>query len=654
MEFVALSKRGVEIYTYTPGEEIPTSPEHSFPSVPTGDGCAWSADGRLLGLANTDSGGVVVLDADDTYEILCMVDPLVGGPVRNFYFSPLGRFLVTHERFVKDGGHNVGVWDAKSGSLVQSFALKSFSDLTWPPLKWTNQETHCCRMVQDGVLILPGNLDKEAESAKISATGIMAFEVAPRGPGSSVPHVAICIAESKGSPARCHIYQADAPERPTASKSFYKAQHVSFMWNNTGSSLLVRATMEVDDTGKNYYGGTNLFFMRHDGQEDAILASADGGALHDVQWNPMQDEFFMLHGDLPCEATLNDGKRGNKKASFGHGHRNTIRFNTFGRFLVVGGYGQLLGDTDFWDKPGNKKLGTARLECCVVSAWAPDGRHFMAATTSPRMRVDNKVVMYSYCGEKLGTLPFEELLNASWRPRSRGMFQDQDRPPSPGRGAGNGRPTASGGGYGGGGGDGEKQAYRPPGARGAYKPPGARGTAPAGSVADMCRSQLGSTAVESTSEAKRLIGGGGGGGGRVVPGMAPPEEAGAASKRNARKKKAKETAQAAADTAKQEALSAALASPVVADIPPGKAIAAEESNAPATVDAAGPEGGDSGAAGEIDPAEVEKKVRSLRKKLRDIAKLKEKPRNQLDVLQTQKLAGEEELLRQIRDLGAEP
>merc|ERR1712183_504142 len=52
--------------------------------------------------------------------------------------------------------------------------------------------------------------------------------------------------------------------------------------------------------------------------------------------------------------------------------------------------------------------------------------------------------------------------------------------------------------------------------------------------------------------------------------------------------------------------------------------------------------------------EVDKKVRALRKKLRDIEKLKEKPVAELDTLQKQKISGEAEIIAQIRDLGAEP
>jgi translation initiation factor 2A len=608
MEIVALAKSGVQIYTFD-GEKSTLSekPDYTFPPVPTKEGCEWSPNGNLLGLANSRSGGVTVLNATDDYSVLCEVAPLVGGPVRNFYFSPLGLHLVTHERYVKDGGGqnnaNVGVWDTKTGELKFSFILKSFTDLAWPPLKWTNLETHCCRMVHDGVLIMSGALEKDDATVRIDASNIMAFEVAPRGVGADgKPHVAICIAESKGHPAKCQIFRVDAPEKPTAFKSFFKAQKVDMMWNCLGTALLVKTSMEVDDTGKNYYGGTNLYFMRPDGQEDACVANADKGMVHDVQWSPVQDEFVLLHGDLPCEVAVIEGKKARKLYDMGSGHRNTIRFNNFGRFVAVGGYGQLLGDTEFWDRPGKKVLGSVRIECCVQSSWAPDGRHFMAATTAPRMRVDNKIVMYDYCGNLLSNMPFEELLAATFRPRSRGDFKEGDRPPSPGRPCKGGKGAAGTASAVGGKGGGSYPAAAPK--PKAYVPPGARAGGRTGGTAlqELLRSELGSTSANSTTSATKAFGVAQT---RLPPGCAPPEAAGAAgggAGRNARKKKAKDSSAEAED--KSAAVLAAALAPVQVSLPPKKAPAEEPKPAPAAA-----------AAPSEENAEVEKKVRALRKKL---------------------------------------
>uniref|UniRef100_A0A7S4S1T1 Translation initiation factor beta propellor-like domain-containing protein n=1 Tax=Alexandrium monilatum TaxID=311494 RepID=A0A7S4S1T1_9DINO len=643
MEFVAVATDVVGIYSFSPAEEGPPRLERTFPAVRTAEGCVWSTDGSLLGLEDVATCGVTVYNAAAEYAKLCEVPPLIGGPVRNFYFSPLGNHLVTHERHVKDAGNNVGVWDARTGELRFSFVLKKLTEMSWPPLKWTSLETHCCRMVQDGVTVMAGGMQKEAPTEKISAAGIMAFEVAPRGAGTGPPHVAICIAESKGAPARCQIFRVTDLATPTATKTFFKAQTVTMQWNNTGTALLVRTSMEVDDTGKSYYGGSHLHFMRADGQESLIVASPDDGPIHDVQWSPTQDEFCLLHGVLPCNMTLHEGKKGQKRVDFGTGHRNTIRWNNFGRFLVLAGHGQLIGDTDFWDKPGKRLLRSVRMECCVVCGWAPDGRHFLGATTSPRMRVDNKVQLYDYGGRSLASLPFPQLLLlACWRPRPRGAFED--RPPSPGRsppggaGAGPGPPQRQ-----------QPQAYRPPAARGG-----------GGGLAEQLRRELGSTSAGASATATRVGPGGAPPPQRLPPGCSPEDlrpASGAPSNSKAeRKRRAREAAGTGAQQPQQQQqqqkqqASGALErehSPAASASAPVPAAAAEGGQ-PVRADGAGAGGAAGG------NAEVEKKVRALRKKLREIEKLKEKPDAELEPLQRQKMAGEADIVRQIRELGSEP
>lgn len=635
MEFVAVSKAGVHIYDFTPGNDVPSEPTFSFPTVPTADGCVWSLDGRLLGLVDTATGGISVYSVAGGYKKQTTVPPLVGGPVRTFYFSPLGTCLVTFERYVKDEGQksdNVGLWDAKTGELKWSFTVKKMTGMNWPPLKWTNLETHCCRMVNDGVVILNGKADP-GHLGKIEVPGVMAFEVAPQGAACTGPvHVAVVTPESKGAPGRCQIFRIDNPSNPTATKSFYKVQSAELKWNNTGTGLLVTTRTEVDDTGESYYGGANLYFMRHDGQEDCIVASAADGTVHDVQWNPIADEFLLLHGKFPCEVALHEGRKGSKRMEFGSSHRNNIKWNPFGRFLCVGGWGQLVGDTDFWDKSGKKLLGTTRVDCCVFCGWAPDGRHFLSATTAPRMRVDNKIIIYDYCGKDLGRMQFDELLWAGWRPRPRGTFQD--RPPSPralqeAAAPKQGAAAAP-----------KKQAYRPPVGR-------------SGGLAELLRQELGSTAGDAKATATKTLPPGATPAHMNLPPGATPadsQNSGAGNSRNARRKKAKENAQAATEAAQQDAPAPNGRDPSNSK-PTGSGYPAPSPKQASPEPVPAPEGPSTGTV-ELNP-EVEKQVKKLKKALREIQKLKEKPAAELDVLQKDKIKKEADLIAQIQVLGGD-
>lgn len=49
----------------------------------------------------------------------------------------------------------------------------------------------------------------------------------------------------------------------------------------------------------------------------------------------------------------------------------------------------------FWDYSEKKLVGKTKAECSVTSEWSPDGRHFMTATTAPRLQIDNGYIFCS-------------------------------------------------------------------------------------------------------------------------------------------------------------------------------------------------------------------------------------------------------------------
>ena len=50
-------------------------------------------------------------------------------------------------------------------------------------------------------------------------------------------------------------------------------------------------------------------------------------------------------------------------------------------------------------------------------AWSPCGRFFLTASVAPRMRVDNRITVFTYFGEEVANLPYEELRGAQWKPQ---------------------------------------------------------------------------------------------------------------------------------------------------------------------------------------------------------------------------------------------
>jgi len=166
-------------------------------------------------------------------------------------------------------------------------------------------------------------------------------------------------------------------------------------------------------------------------------------------------------------------------------------------------------------------------------------------------------------------------------------------------------------------------------------------------LAETLRRELGSTAGDSTGAVTKA--------GFAPPQRLPPGASAADLKpangpltnsRNARRKKAKEKAANSATDGHQEVDGDESSVPPAASTPVEPKANRAQPPQPASETAKAAPAGEN--------AEIEKKVRALRKKMRDIEKLKEKPAQSLDVLQREKIAGEPEIIRQIQELGFEP
>ena len=235
---------------------------------------------------------------------------------------------------------------------------------------------------------------------------------------------------------------------------------------NTSTALIAIFSTDSDVTSSSYYGTSSLFFMRINDRGEMVSSSLvtgeNGGPCHDACWSPVADEFLACTGKMPSEIALYDGKTGNKRISFGVSRRNTLRWSPFGRTFIAGGFGNLPGDIDVWDKNKALCLSTVRIPCTVICEWGPDGRHLVSASTFPRMRVDNFAQVANYDGTMAGKLPdMPELYTIKWRPSPTGSDQFEDIPPSPRVVQSARKPTAVAAE------EPKKQAYRPPGGSGA-------------------------------------------------------------------------------------------------------------------------------------------------------------------------------------------
>ena len=72
------------------------------------------------------------------------------------------------------------------------------------------------------------------------------------------------------------------------------------------------------------------------------------GMIHDIVWVPSGEQFIVVSGAQPSVSTLYD-KNSNPLFEFGKRYRNTVRICPFSQTCLIGGFGNLAGEVDFWN-----------------------------------------------------------------------------------------------------------------------------------------------------------------------------------------------------------------------------------------------------------------------------------------------------------------
>lgn len=488
-------------------------------------------------------------------------------------FSPQGTFLLTHRRPAKaaDGTseRNLALYNlaqaaaaGQSQEPVLSLHQKSFDKDHWPTVQFTSDETLAAHMVTNTVHIYNPADFSSGPIAKLHVKGITAYSLSPN---SANPVVAAYVPEVKGSPAFIAIYpcpfksSGGADDKgtpaPICRRSFYRCNAVRFMWNVGGEAVLALTAADVDATNQSYYGEQKLFYFAADGSNEQQVQLPKDGPVHDVQWSPKGDYFIALAGFMPAKATLFTSKC-IPKFDLGSGPYSMVRWNPFGRFFCLAGFGNLPGDVAFYDKKADgkcKSMGMTRAENGVTLEWSPCGRFLLTATIAPRLRVDNGVQVFKYDGTLVARVKHDVLLEAKWQPAAAGSFED--KPQSP-RAAGIGGASKGGSNT-----NGSNAALPPQPTRAAgYVPPHLRNN-PAAAAAAKASFSLAQDANDKGGKIKVSASGGAGGSSRAsskaassVPGLGgdalPPGAASEASKtasRNAKRRAAKKKAEGAAE-----------------------------------------------------------------------------------------------------------
>lgn len=73
----------------------------------------------------------------------------------------------------------------------------------------------------------------------------------------------------------------------------------------------------------------------------------------------------------------------------------------FSQIAMIGGFGNLTGEIDFWALDSLTLLGSTKSYCSVGIEWGPDGQTLMTSVLYERVKVDNQVSLLTASGKKL-------------------------------------------------------------------------------------------------------------------------------------------------------------------------------------------------------------------------------------------------------------
>lgn len=533
------------------------------------------------------------------------------------HFSPHQKYLLTLQKPRAQGvpEKNLRVWNLETGECAFQTQQKSYNKEDWPYLQWSSDGKTAVKLVNNEVHCYdcPG-FGEGQPARRLRLEHVTGFSCSI-GP---LNHVAVYVPEVKGAPASAQLYDhAEFPSKVGSSvpraigrRNFFRSTACEFRWApKTGSACLVLAVSDVDATNKSYYGEQSLHYIAADGSNDCKVDLQKDGPVYDVQWSPLGTHFVVVYGFMPARATLFDAKC-NPVFEFGSGPRNIVRWSPLGRFLCLAGFGNLPGDVEMFQKGGDGKcrpIGHMRTHCTVHCEWAPDGRHILTSTVSPRLRVDNGYKLWKYTGELVHEYLVDELYQVEWVPAPEDTYEDRPISPTAKKIA---RALESGDVAG----AGKPEPYRPPSAKQMpYRPPHASGDRSGGpkfSLASDENDKAGKVQPFRPSAASSAI-----------PGAEFQDSASKTAERNRKrraKKKELEAQQKAEDLAKEVQ---------------STTISAQETQDPA------------------------KKLRNLQKKLRQIEDLKAKAASEGDGVltpeQQAKIQTEGEIQARIAELGGQ-
>ncbi|KAI6209313.1 Eukaryotic translation initiation factor 2A [Aphelenchoides besseyi] len=313
-------------------------------------------------------------------------------------FSPNNSTFVTWEPYVvygmrknPDGSDkipdpNLRYFNVSTGQKIKDFISG------WQPHFTSDDKTFV--IIENSELHFYHTKEPERFYNKGIIKGISAMAISP----GQDPIIACCVTPKKGEPASVQLRNFHDDLQVICRRTAFQCDSCNLTWNSKGNACLAQTSVEVDNTGNSYYGISNLYLLTKTNNDFQVHLDKQG-PVHSLQWSPNGNQFVVCYGFMPSKTVLF-----NLKASpvwnLGEAFRNEVYFNAFGNILLTCGFGNIAaGKIEVWDAEKQTEVVALEVPNTTYFEWAPDGQHFMTATTAPRLRIDNNYRVWKYTGQ---------------------------------------------------------------------------------------------------------------------------------------------------------------------------------------------------------------------------------------------------------------
>lgn len=356
---------------------------------------------------------------------------------------------------------------------VARFFAPHISPLRWPPIQWSSDEAYAFRSVTDEIQVMDGRTMKQLWRLEVHSISQLAVSqrlcTTGTTPESSSACLAVfCPAASSCSPGMVRVFTSFGKKAmPALTKSFFSdCAWVSMKWDPVdGQDLLAlvhSSELTEDDLAfrtLHGQGGNSLYLLRpHEATEPVTaLSSSQEGAILDVQWSPTSRDatrsIILLQGPQPALVSVLSYACGGgsqavlRRVNLGRfGVRNCFNWDPCGRSFCLrvqsergGGISNEADSADLFDVAVDgtvlRRAGVAVVPrqkdqvlgpSVSTAEFSPDGRILM---TNVQSEAGSELRFLGAAdGQALYRLKFEGISAVSWQPRPAGTFPAPDFP----------------------------------------------------------------------------------------------------------------------------------------------------------------------------------------------------------------------------------